>query len=462
MAEVTLEQVPQKVKDLFNRGFAAFERGNLDYAIDMLMSCVELSPGLLRARKFLRAAEIQKKKKKPGNVVSDALLSVKGLPTYFVATARLKANKPEQALLLAEKLLRINPLHPKSIMLFAEASVAAGLPEAAIQTLEIARDFYPSHIKIINWLGQLYQKVGRTKSARECFEKLCEICPNDPGALKMLKDALAIDSMAADGWQNAADKGGTYRDIIKDTDEAHLLEQESKAVQTDRDTEVLIANTLKKIDSDPENINYYRQLSKLYAQKKAFTEAISALKKAISLNPGDPELDKTMSATRTLMFNEDIAQLKAAGDSDAMEAKVLERDQYIADDLQARVARYPNDPELRYEWGSLLFQYQHLNEAIQQFQISQRSPKYRIRSLYKLAMCFKQKGQHDLAIEQLEKAGLELTSMDQTKKDILYELGQITELTGDREKAAGYYKQIYQVDIGYKDIATKVEQVYKQ
>ena len=60
MAEVTLDEVTRNVRDLFNKGFGTFERGNLDYAIDMLFACVEIEPGFLQARKFLRAAEVQR------------------------------------------------------------------------------------------------------------------------------------------------------------------------------------------------------------------------------------------------------------------------------------------------------------------------------------------------------------------------------------------------------------------
>jgi DNA-binding SARP family transcriptional activator len=66
-----------------------------------------------------------------------------------------------------------------------------------------------------------------------------------------------------------------------------------------------------------------------------------------------------------------------------------------------------------------------------------------------------------MALDQLETASKELPVMDGTKKDICYELGQLAEAMGDRAKAADYYKQIYQVDIGYKDIAQKIEQVYQ-
>ena len=64
MAEVSIESVSKQAKDLFNRGLQALERANYDYAIDMLSSCLELEPGVLQARKYLRVAEIQKRKER--------------------------------------------------------------------------------------------------------------------------------------------------------------------------------------------------------------------------------------------------------------------------------------------------------------------------------------------------------------------------------------------------------------
>jgi tetratricopeptide (TPR) repeat protein len=111
--------------------------------------------------------------------------------------------------------------------------------------------------------------------------------------------------------------------------------------------------------------------------------------------------------------------------------------------------------------GVLLFNDGSINEAIQQFQTSQRSPKHRIASLYHLAVCFKKKKQYDLALRQLEVAETELPVMDDTRKMVLYELGAVCELLGNREKALQWFKQIYQADIGYRDVAGRVEHAYK-
>ena len=139
-----------------------------------------------------------------------------------------------------------------------------------------------------------------------------------------------------------------------------------------------------------------------------------------------------------------------------------ERDTFLFNDTVDRVKRYPNDLQFHYELGVLLFERGNLNEAIQEFQLSQRNPQRRIRSLYYMAMCFKQKKQYDIAMEQLQKAMSELFVMDDTKKDICYEMAQISELMSQQDKAVRYYKEIYSVDIGYKDVSDKIEKAYKK
>jgi len=460
MAEVTLESVPKQTRDLFNRGFTALERGNLDYAIDMLSSCVELEPGLLRAWKFLRAAEISRAAAKPASALTKAINATAKAPAFLAATGLLKSGKAQQAMMAVEKLLRQDPVNPKYAKLFAKAAAQSNFPEVATMTLELARDHNPEDISILNWLGSLYQKMGRTSSARECFERLCEICPNDADALKRLKDAMAIDSISSDGWQKAQDEGGSYRDILKSKDEAAKLEKEAKSQKSDADADSLIADLLQKIEDEPANTNFRRSLANLYIKRHQYDEGIEALGEAIKLNPGDPELERAMSNAKTKHFEYRIAELREAGDEDGAAGVEHELLQFEFDDLQDRVERYPNDLALRYDWGKMLFDNDYTNEAIQQFQLAQRNPKSKVRSLYYLGLCFKFKKQYDLAMDQLKAASADVLIMDGTKKDIIYEQGQIAELMGNSELAAEFYKEIYQSDISYRDVAQKIEQAY--
>ncbi len=462
MEEVTLESLPKQTADLFNRGFAAMERGNVDYAIEMLSACVTDSPGFARGWKFLRAAEVKRYRKKTISPLTRGMDIVVRFPTYLSAMALLKSGKHQAAMMMAARLLRDDPVNPLYGKLFAQAAISMDLPDVAIMTLETVRDNSPDDISVLSWLGVFYQKVGRMRSARECFERLCELSPNDPTALKQLKDAMALDSMASDGWEKSAERGGSFRDILKDGEEAALLEQGAKSAKSETGTDALIADMKSKIASEPMNINYRRGLAKLYLQKHLYDEAIEVLDAAVKLNPGDPELERTVTNAHLQQFEARAQALRQAGDEDGAVAVENQRLQFKFDDLQGRVERYPNDLQLRFEWGVMLFENGYVNEAIQQLQLAQRSAKNRVQALYYLGLCFRSKQQYDIASRQLDMALAELPILDANKKKVLYELGELTELMGDLEKAADLFMQIYQADIAYRDVAERIEKFYQQ
>jgi len=461
MAEITRAEASHAAQTLYNKGFAAFERGNLDQAIDLLQRCLEEEPAFLQARKFLRAAEIGRFKEAKQGAIARKMMTAKLMPALGAATVLLNSGKIDKALIAFDKLLQDDPLNPKYALPFGKAASAAGIPEAGVQTLEIIREHHPDDADLFESLGRLYTEIGQVKEARVCFERLVELRPKDADAVKLLKDASARESIDGDGWQQTAEEeGGSFRSMIRDEEEATRLEKESKAVKTGADADALIADLVGKIENEPENVNYYRALARLYAQNRMFAEGAATLTKAIEMNPGDPELDNTLSQMRMQQFDYEIEELQKAGDADAVAAKEHERLEYEFHDVQEKVERYPNDLDLRYRWGVLLQQNDYFNEAIQQFQLSQRSPKQRLRSLYYMGLCFRAKGQLDMACDQLETANSELATMDSTKKDVCYELGSVYEEMGNKEKAIENYKLIYQADISYKDIAAKIEALY--
>lgn len=458
MAEVALEQAPRKAREHYEKGLASLERGNLDYAMDMFLLALDLCPGLLRARKYLRAAALKKNKDQKTSSFSRALSTLGGSGTLMKVQSLIK-KKPEQAVREAEDLLRKDPLNPTFINTACQAALAADMPEVAILNLEVARDNGPRDLKSLEFLAELYQQVGRMHDAREAYETLTRLKPNDPEMVKKLKDATALDTVQRGNWEGAT----SYRDVMKDSKEAILLEQQAKAVKTSRDVDSLVAETLLKIEREPQNVNYKRTLADLYLKSDRFDEALDVLDQAQKTTGGaDPQIDRMISQVRLTRFDKQAEALKAAGDEAGLAAKLKEKEDFVFADAEDRVRRYPNDLQFKYELGVLLFERGLINEAIQQFQRAQQNPQRRIRSFYYLALCFKQKNQLDIAAEQLEKAASELSIMDETKKDVVYELGSIYEAMGQVPKAASLYKEIYAVDFGYRDVAAKIERIYQK
>jgi tetratricopeptide (TPR) repeat protein len=206
-----------------------------------------------------------------------------------------------------------------------------------------------------------------------------------------------------------------------------------------------------------------RKLISLYQQANRFDDAIKTLKETQQMTSApDPTLEKTLTEIYTLKFDYEIEELEKKNEQQAANNKKEEKKQFLLQNISDRVKRYPNDLPLRYDYGVLLLETGEINEAIKQLQVAERNPQRKLDALYYLGLCFKKKGQFDLAKQQLETAAQELTEMNELKKNIFYELGAIYEQQGQLDEAIKYYKQIYQVDIGYKDIADKIETAYKK
>jgi tetratricopeptide (TPR) repeat protein len=457
MAMVTKEKASRKARDLFEKGFGALDRGNLDYAIDMFLNCVDLEPGFLEARKFLRASAVRQFKEKKFGAISHVVHTITGLPKLFMAKALL-GKKPLKALHMAEELLRKDPFNGPFVYLLCDVAEVLTMPEIAVQSLELLRDHRPNDFGVLHRLAAAYKENSQMQLARQVYDRLMQMKPNNQELNKEYKDATALATMEQGGWG----KANSFRDMVKDTKEAESIEQESKAVKSFADLDSMITDTLVKIESEPDNVNYRRAIAELYTKSNKFEEALAALEDAQKVTGGgDPQVDRAVTSVRLKMFDREISVLTEEGDAAAAQAKQQEREEFVLLDARQRVERYPNDREFKYEYGVLLFGRGELDQAIQQFQAARQNPKQRISSLFYLARCFKGKKQYDIAREQLEQASAELPVMDGMKKDILYELGDLCDRMGQTEAAVGFFKEIYAVDISYQDVADKIEQAYK-
>ena len=120
-----------------------------------------------------------------------------------------------------------------------------------------------------------------------------------------------------------------------------------------------------------------------------------------------------------------------------------------------------DDPQLRFELGNALYRSGDHTAAIPHLQQATRNPHIRTKVLLLLGRTFRAKGMYDIAIKQLGDALADLHAMDGTKKEVLYEKGLIHSEMGDKAAALDSFKQIYEVDYGYRDVAQRVESSYQ-
>lgn len=460
MADDKSEQIAQQAQNFYTKGLAAYTRGNYDIAIDLLMQCLTRASSFSKARKTLRAAQIKRFKSLKVGKLQEKVQEVKAAMIRAKIKGMLAANKADAALIECEKLLTINPLNGQNVEITVEAAEASGHPEAALFTVEAAYENNQDDMNLLRRVADFYMALGDYAKARDAYVKLNAYVPNDQKIFKKLKDAEARVTMAS-GWEESAGKKDGFRDLIANKEQAASLDAMNKAVVSGSDAEMLIEEAKTRLAEDPKNINFYRALARLYVQNKMFDEAVETLESAQEINPNDPELDRSLTNAKISSFEARIEACSDADDESGANQLENEMNQFIFDDLASRVQRYPNDLRLRFELGSLYFKYEHFDDAITQFQMSQRSPKERVQSLFHLALCFDKKGQSDMAVMQLETANELLPIMDDLKKQVVYQLGVLAEESGDIEKAFSYYKDVYGADIGFEDIGERMERIYK-
>jgi len=117
---------------------------------------------------------------------------------------------------------------------------------------------------------------------------------------------------------------------------------------------------------------------------------------------------------------------------------------------------------IRFELGQLLFEAGRIGEAIAEFQKAQNNPHKRLPAMSYLAQCFARRKMYDLAAKTLQNALKEKTVFDEEKKELLYQLGLVLESMGRKGDAIEQLKLIYEVDIGYKDVAARVDAFYAE
>jgi len=97
---------------------------------------------------------------------------------------------------------------------------------------------------------------------------------------------------------------------------------------------------------------------------------------------------------------------------------------------------------------------------MREFQKAQSNPHRRIQALSYLGQCFARRGIHDLAATTFQDALKEKVVFDEEKKELIYLLGSVYETMGKRDDAIAQFKIIYAADVGYKDVADKIDAYY--
>jgi len=468
MPITTEKDLSDNSRALWLKASHAVELRNFGYAISLIQNILKEAPGFLEARKKLRKVEIIATKGKK------SFLS--GLSTASLKGAGMVKKDPVAAMELAEKNLETDPTNVQINHLLKDAAKAAGYPEIAALALETIVEANPTDTKTMHKLGEHYLTMGKADDAVTIYSKIAEINPSDLTAVKRSKEPAATASMKSGGWDTAQ----SYRDLMKNKDEAVSLEQKSRVVKSLDMIDEQLAELTAQWEAATDNVDLSRRIAKLWEDRFEQKQDEESLNGTIYyyhhtnelVGGADPAVARKLSNLalqqidlRTKSLEDWFAQ---GGDqheeADAYRQELNDLKKQKADlvigEAKKRVERNPTDLQLRFELGEQLVRAGQYTEAIQELQKAKQNPNARLKAMNLLGQCYTEKNMLDLAVKQFQDAASEIVAMDATKKEVLYKLGLVYERMGKKEESLNCMKQIYEVDYGYADVAHRVEASY--
>ena len=470
MAICSEKELPEKARALWIKAKSAAELKNHGYAISLLQNVLKEAPGFLDGRKMLRSAAIAQKDGKKGSSLFGSLSSVN-----LRGGAILKKD-PLAAMDMAERILDSDPFNPAANHLLKEAAIAAGMSEIAVFALETLSKGNPKDVKVLHELGDLYFSADKPDLALQIFNRISEINPGDLAALKRAKDTAAHLTMKQGGWETAK----SYRDLIKDKDEAKSLEQKGRTFKDVATIDAQLAELSVQYEANPQHVDVVRQIAQLMELKLEQTGSPDDLAGAVQwygycdqlLGGSDPALARKHSDLRLKQLDQSIKAFEdwfssggdAHPDAEQYRQQLLgmrqERDAAHIGEARKRVERNPTDLLLRFELAEKLMEASQFTEAIPELQRARQNPNVRLKAVSLLGRCYSEKGMNDLAVQQYKTAAAEMAVMDAGKKDTLYRLALLHELMGNKAEYMECLKEIYEADYGYLDVAARVEGSY--
>ena len=449
------------------------ELKNYPYVLQLTQGLLQSLPEFLDGRKLARRAAIEKAK-----TAKKGFLSSLGLSSSSKAAGFLKKNDLAGALVELEEFLADDPRDIQANTLLQEAAMKWTPPmkELAFFAFETILEGSPKDKEQLNRFAAFCMEKDETGNPRDpsravdLYNRILAIAPNDLAAIKGSKDASAALTVHKGGWAVA----DSYRDLIKNKEEAVSLEQQSRVVRSEEMIEQQIAELSAAVQEDPTSIDKSRKVAALYEQKEDFENALAWYRYVLDLTAGaDPTIARKISDIQLRQINDAYKareEFLAASPDDPeapryrqeMEELAKQRSEFVLSDARERVERNPTDLVAHFELAEALMDADLFQEAIGHLQRARSNPSIRLKAMSKLGQCYVSRNMNDLAAKTFADAISELTAMDSVKKDLLYNLGTVYEGMDKKSEALACFKQIYEVDYGYRDVAHKVESSYSQ
>lgn len=428
----------------------AARRRNYDFAIQLFQQLLEIDPDVGEARAGLRQVLRKRHEAKKGGKLFKLL---KGAGPLALAKTMSKAGKHGAAAKALESYLATNPLDEEGNLLLGMSLESASHYRSALAVYEFLAEIAPKNPEGLKRAGAMMRVSGDLTKALAYYERALESDPRDREALKARKDLAAEAAIS----RSRFDEVSHSREQMVDKEGAVNLE---RAHRLHRSQEELREDLTKLEDRFAEagsDVDLMLEMVDLHEKLRDPEAALDLAQRALSYRKGSVDLETRVGQLEIKVLKKGISRADKTGDqeeADRLEAQLREKE--LAE-LQRRLELTPGDAGLRLTLGKALVRQERYDEAAAELQKAVHDPRLADEAHMHLALCFQKKGFLDLARKEYQRALDARPEVDERAREILYNLGAIAEAEGDPAEARAFYARIFEVDIGFRDVAQKME-----
>ncbi len=440
------------VAELKTKARDSFKRKNYDHAVEIYLEAFQYALDDLDLIEGFHQAAAKAREGKGKGMFG-------GLGRAALGATR----DPEKRLVACLRHLAKHPEDKGAWMEFGSSGEDAKQLNAAMYGFKVAAKLDPEDNQAWKRLGSALYRQGKIREASEAYGEAVRIDPKDQEAIKMRKNLAAEGALKMSGYETAK----SSRDLIKNKDVAGQLERDTRLQLTDQDATDEVARLRADIVKNPATAGRTLiRLSDVLLQKGDLPGAMVELELAVKADPSNYDLATKLGDLKLSVIQETFekakAAFKASGETDdtslrASRTKLLEA--RLAE-YGRRVREHPTDLAERYKLGATLLMAGKTNEAVGEFQKTVQDPRRKVDSLLRLGECFEKMNMLDLAAKKVQEAAEAFPNMATDRaKEITYRLGELHERRGAKDEAKREYMKIYEVDIGYRDVADRLQKL---
>ena len=447
----------EKARAFFGRAEEVASTNNFDYAIDLYLEGLRLSPDALEdGHAPLRRLALMRQGKGGKN------------PSMVEKVKHLKGKTPLEEMLKAEFLLAKDPDHLPYAENMLKAAVTGGYLRTAEWLALLVFDANHSSDKpsfsTYIMLKDAYIKMHMFTKAVAACEHALEIKPNDAALRDELRDLCASMTMEKGNYGKTDD----FRGSINNRDSQEMLQRQDRLVKTTDYKKEAVLQARKKIqDGHTTTTNILELVDALFSieSEESEVEAIKILQNAYEQSK-DFTFLKRLGEFRIKELKGRLRQTTeqiGTQPDDAVLQKQFQQIQHQLDEVELEHYKkcqqnYPTDLRFKYEYGRCLVKAKQFDQAIPIFQESQKDPRLKVASMDKMGLCFLLKGWLEDAIDIFQSALENCVNKNGTiAKDVRYNLARTYEEIGDGTKALEIYRKLAQTDFSYKDVGQRID-----